>query len=393
MLTELTLEKDAKKANFKQIFLELEKQEWASERFTSLSTRVADSPTNESYNRYCNVLPYDHTRVKLKHNSEEDIYINASHVRVPEANREYILAQGPLDYAIDRFWLMCQQCETTTIVMLCRCYETSREKSARYWPKQVGDVLRLNYDLEVALVDETKTKDFVVRNLILTDTNTNTSRRVQQLHYVNWPDFNVPDCPQSFLHFLQSVRNSGCFEEDVGPPVVHCSAGIGRSGTFALVDSALVISEEKDISLQSIRSLLLNMRTQRMGLIQTEEQLRFSVAAIILGHSQRNHFTTTSTNKSSANGNSSTSSAALPNDGSGQPPPPSSTAETSTGSADDASDAAAAAALAEADNIEDRVNGKRLAMKNQAAAAAAAASATAEDSHPPQAKKRKNSDS
>lgn len=356
MLTELTVEKDVKKINFKQLFLELEKQELNSDKFTYLSTRVADSPNQQNHNRYYNVLPYDHTRVKLKHKSDEDLYINASHVRVPDANREYILAQGPLDHVIDRFWLMCDQEETTTIVMLCRCFENAREKSARYWPKEVGGVLRMDFDLEVALVDETQTKDFIVRNLILTNTATESSRRIQQLHYVNWPDFNVPDCPQSFLDFLDTVRSSGCFEEDAGPPIVHCSAGIGRSGTFALVDSALVISEEKDISLHYLRSLLLNMRTQRMGLIQTEEQLRFSVSAIVLGHSK--------IKKQPAHQNGSSSDASTAN---GQP-----TNNDPTPTATNADDSETA-------DVEDKVIGKRLAMKN--------------GQDPPQSKKRKNSDS
>jgi len=353
MQTSLTLEKDAKKLNYKELFLQLEKQELTSDRFTSLSTRVADSDHNIRFNRYFNVLPYDHTRVKLRDDSDDNLYINANYVEVPEANREYILAQGPLEYTVDRFWLMIEQLQTTTIVMLCKCYENSREKSAQYWPDEAGDTLRLDFDLEVVLLDQTKTKDFIVRNLLLTNTTTNSKRRIQHLHYVNWPDFNVPDCPQSFLDFLDTVRNSGCFEDDVGPPIVHCSAGIGRSGTFALVDSALVISEEKDISLQYVRSLLLNMRTQRMGLIQTEEQLRFSVSAILLGHSQMKN--------SACNASSITNGASN---------------GCSSGNSNDAHNDAH---NEDGDNLEEKVMGKRLAMK------------AAQD--PPQPKKRKNSDS
>jgi len=355
MQTSLTLEKDAKKLNYKELFLQLEKQEWTSDRFTSLSTKVADSDINIRFNRYFNVLPYDHTRVKLRDDGEDNLYINANYVEVPEANREYILAQGPLDSTVDRFWLMTEQLQTTTIVMLCKCYENSREKSAQYWPNEAGDTLRLDYDLEVVLLDQTQTKDFIVRNLVLTNTRTNSKRRIQHLHYVNWPDFNVPDCPQSFLDFLDTVRNSGCFEDDVGPPIVHCSAGIGRSGTFALVDSALVISEEKDISLQYVRSLLLNMRTQRMGLIQTEEQLRFSVSAILLGHSQMKN--------SGCNASSITNGAS------------NGCSSGNAGPGDDHTDAQ----NEDGDNLEEKVMGKRLAMK------------AAQD--PPQPKKRKNSDS
>jgi len=208
-------------------------------------------------------------------------------VKVPEANREYILTQGPKEDTVDHFWLMCEQVKTTCIVMLCRCYENSRDKSARYWPSDTGEILRLDYGLEVELVDSTETKNFVIRNLRLTDSTTGTSRDIKQMHYLTWPDFNVPDSPDSFLYFLQTVRETGCFDPELGPPIVHCSAGIGRSGTFCLVDSCLVLSGKgKELNMSTIRNLLLNMRTQRMGLIQTEEQLRFSVNAIIYGTSQ-----------------------------------------------------------------------------------------------------------
>ncbi|XP_023327788.1 tyrosine-protein phosphatase non-receptor type 2 [Eurytemora carolleeae] len=113
------------------------------------------------------------------------------------------------------------------------------------------------------------------------------ARDITQLQYINWPDFNVPESPDTFLDFLQIVRNTECFDEESGPPVIHCSAGIGRSGTFCLVDSSLVLAAKgKHLNIQIIRSILLNMRTQRMGLIQTEDQLRFSVSAIIVGCSR-----------------------------------------------------------------------------------------------------------
>ena len=82
---------------------------------------------------------------------------------------------------------------------------------------------------------------YTVRKLLLSDAETGESREIEHFHYTTWPDFGVPQCPDTFLEFLGAVRDSGSLDESVGPPVVHCSAGIGRSGTFVLVDSCLVM--------------------------------------------------------------------------------------------------------------------------------------------------------
>merc|ERR1711942_220856 len=100
----------------------------------------------------------------------------------------------------------------------------------------------------------------------------------------DWPDFNVPESPDLFLEFLMEFRKSGCFKESCGPPIVHCSAGIGRSGSFILVDICLVLaSKGEELSLKRVINILLDLRTQRMGLIQTDDQLKFSAKAIVKG--------------------------------------------------------------------------------------------------------------
>lgn len=109
------------------------------------------------------------------------------------------------------------------------------------------------------------------------------SRTILHFHYTTWPDFGTPQCPDTFLEFLRAVRDSGSLEEDVGPPVVHCSAGIGRSGTFVLVDSCLVQVAKEGADAVCIRDTLLDLRNFRMGLIQTADQLKFSYLAIAEG--------------------------------------------------------------------------------------------------------------
>ncbi|KAM9223240.1 tyrosine-protein phosphatase non-receptor type 2 isoform 4-T4 [Leptosomus discolor] len=198
--------------------------------------RVAKYPENRNRNRYRDVSPYDHSRVKLQ-NTEND-YINASLVVIEEAQRYYILTQGPLPNTCCHFWLMVWQQQTKAVVMLNRTVE--KESSGE-------------------------------------------SRMIFHFHYTTWPDFGVPESPASFLNFLFKVRESGSLSAEHGPAVVHCSAGIGRSGTFSLVDTCLVLMEKKDPFSVDIKKVLLDMRKYRMGLIQTPDQLRFSYMAVIEG--------------------------------------------------------------------------------------------------------------
>ncbi|XP_073487399.1 tyrosine-protein phosphatase non-receptor type 2 isoform X3 [Aquarana catesbeiana] len=221
-------------------------------RFKSpvLPNKVAKNPENKNRNRYRDVNPYDHSRVKLQ-NVDND-YINASLVVVEEAQRNYILTQV---------------------------------KCAQYWPTPEDEVLPFRETgLCVRLLSEDIKANYTVRVLQLQNINTAESREIFHFHYTTWPDFGVPESPASFLNFLIEVRNSGSLDPNYGPSVVHCSAGIGRSGTFSLVDTCLVLIEKrKEPSTVDIKQVLLDMRRYRMGLIQTPGQLRFSYMAVIEG--------------------------------------------------------------------------------------------------------------
>ncbi|PSN29557.1 Tyrosine-protein phosphatase non-receptor type 2 [Blattella germanica] len=201
---------------------------------------------NKNLNRYRDVSPYDHSRVVLSRGPCD--YINANLVTMERAHRRYILTQGPLPQTTGHFWLMVWEQNCKAVLMLNRIIEKNQVKCHQ-----------------------------------LTEVESGSSREIIHFHYTTWPDFGVPESPTAFLNFLMVVRESGVLDQNVGPPVVHCSAGIGRSGTFCLVDSCLVLIEEEGIDSVNVREVLLEMRRFRMGLIQTPDQLRFSYWAIIEG--------------------------------------------------------------------------------------------------------------
>ncbi|XP_049607472.1 tyrosine-protein phosphatase non-receptor type 2 [Syngnathus scovelli] len=247
------------------------------------SYKVAKYPENRSRNRYRDVSPFDHSRVKLK-NADND-YINASLVVMEEAQRRYILTQGPLRNTCGHFWLMIWEQKTKAIVMLNRVIEKGSEKCAQYWPvTEEREMAFRDTRFLVTRLSEDVKSCYTTRVLELQNISTGEKREIHHFHYTSWPDFGVPESPASFLNFLLKVRESGALGADNGPAVVHCSAGIGRSGTFSLVDTCLVLMDRrKEESPLDIRRILLDMRKYRMGLIQTPDQLRFSFMAVLEG--------------------------------------------------------------------------------------------------------------
>ncbi|XP_023345281.1 tyrosine-protein phosphatase non-receptor type 2 [Eurytemora carolleeae] len=243
-------------------------------------------PENKSLNRYRDVYPYDHSRVPLKSVAKTD-YINASLVEVPEVKRKYILTQGPLGNTVDHFWSMVWEQNSKAVIMLNRVIEKGTLKCHPYWPQNTGDRLECEESGLVVTNDSCiPGEHYNLTSLILTHSNLEESRTVLHYQYTTWPDFGVPTSPDTFLEFLGAVRDSGSLEQDVGPAIVHCSAGIGRSGSFILVDSCLLRAETEGPDSVNIKQTLLNMRTYRMGLIQTEDQLKFTYLSIIEGARQ-----------------------------------------------------------------------------------------------------------
>ncbi|XP_037813496.1 tyrosine-protein phosphatase non-receptor type 61F isoform X1 [Lucilia sericata] len=247
-------------------------------------TIESEKPQNRCLNRYRDVNPYDHSRIII-HRGGVD-YINANLVKLERAERKYILTQGPLGDTVGHFWLMVWEQKTKAILMLNKLMEKKQVKCHLYWPERKGleNALKLNeVKLTIEFLRCEEYKNFCVRWFKLTDIESNQSREIIQFHYTTWPDFGIPSSPVAFLQFLKQVRDSGALEPDVGPAVVHCSAGIGRSGTFCLVDCCLVLVDKEGVQNVSVQDVLYELRRYRMGLIQTADQLYFSYQAIIEG--------------------------------------------------------------------------------------------------------------
>ncbi|XP_050301110.1 tyrosine-protein phosphatase non-receptor type 2 isoform X2 [Anthonomus grandis grandis] len=280
--------------NIETEFLELNsKDDWPAfyQKIRAKSIKLAGpclealKPQNKNLNRYRDVHPYDHSRIILQRGSTD--YINANLCKVEKANRKYILTQGPLSNTVSHFWLMIWEQQSKAVLMLNKLIEKRAEKCFQYWPSNVGSKMTFNdVGLSLEYLEQQDHSYYLTRILRLTDIESGHHRDILQFHYITWPDFGVPCSPTKFLDFLKKVRKAGVLEDNVGPPVVHCSAGIGRSGTFCLVDSCLVLIEKYGLNSVNVEEILLELRKYRTGLIQTAEQLRFSYQAIIEGAKQ-----------------------------------------------------------------------------------------------------------
>ncbi|KAM3958132.1 LOW QUALITY PROTEIN: tyrosine-protein phosphatase 10D [Aphomia sociella] len=228
---------------------------------------AADLPCNRPKNRFTNILPYDHSRYKLQPVDDEEgsDYINANYVPGHNSPREFIVTQGPLHCTRDDFWRMCWESGSRAIVMLTRCVEKGREKCDRYWPYDTRPVYY--GDIAVTALNESRYPDWTVTELMVC--RGAEQRVLKHFHFTTWPDFGVPDPPTTLARFVRAFRER-C-PPDTRPVVVHCSAGVGRSGTFITLDRALqqLAAHAEYID---IFGMVHAMRRERVWMVQTEQQ-------------------------------------------------------------------------------------------------------------------------
>ncbi|XP_036816571.1 receptor-type tyrosine-protein phosphatase epsilon-like isoform X1 [Oncorhynchus mykiss] len=247
--------------------------------YTQGTYQEANKEDNREKNRYPNILPYDHSRVvltQLDGNLCSD-YINASYIHGYTDNNKFIAAQGPKQDTVADFWRMIWEQKTATIVMLTNLKERKEDKCYQYWPDQgcwtYGNV-------RVAVEDVTVLVDYTIRKFCIqyqASDGTKPSRLVTQLHFTSWPDFGVPFSPIGMLKFLKKVKTVN--SSFAGPIVVHCSAGVGRTGTFIVIDGVIdMMHQEQKIDVFGFVS---KIRDQRSQLVQTDIQYSFIYQALL----------------------------------------------------------------------------------------------------------------
>ncbi|XP_066537575.1 protein tyrosine phosphatase receptor type Eb isoform X1 [Hoplias malabaricus] len=239
----------------------------------------ASREENKDKNRYPNILPYDHSRVVLSHLDDHmcSDYINASYIDGYREKNKFIAAQGPKPETVADFWRMVWEQKTATIVMLTNTRERKEDKCCQYWPDQgcwqYGCV-------RVAVEDVTVLVDYTIRKFCVqyhAADGCRAPRLVTQLHFTSWPDFGVPLSPIGMLKFLKKVRSVN--PTHAGPLIVHCSAGVGRTGTFIVTDALMDMMHIE--GRVDVFGFVSRIRSQRCQLVQTDMQYSFIYQALL----------------------------------------------------------------------------------------------------------------
>ncbi|KAJ8270922.1 hypothetical protein GJAV_G00120780 [Gymnothorax javanicus] len=231
---------------------------------------------NKPKNRYANVIAYDHSRVILS--SVDAVpgsdYINANYIDGYRKQNAYIATQGPLPETFSDFWRMVWEQRANTIVMMTRLEEKSRVKCDQYWPARGTETYGM---IQVTMLDTVELATYSVRTFALYKNGSSEKREVRQFQFMAWPDHGVPEYPTPILAFLRRVK--ACNPPDAGPMVVHCSAGVGRTGCLIVIEAMLErMKHEKSVD---IYGHVTCMRAQRNYMVQTEDQYIFIHEALL----------------------------------------------------------------------------------------------------------------
>ncbi|XP_063220442.1 tyrosine-protein phosphatase non-receptor type 5-like [Bacillus rossius redtenbacheri] len=241
-------------------------------------------------NRYRTVIPNEKTRVHLPTADADDElsgYINANYMRGYDAeDKAYIATQGPLHHTVVDFWLMVWSEHSPAIVMITNLWEQGKPKCEQYFPMGTGETdtkennMGLYGDITVVVKHVVQRDGYAIRHLFLQ--RGDETARVCHFWFDSWPDHKVPADASSLLALaseVEGLRRNSC-EDQPGPVVVHCSAGIGRSGCFiALCIGMNQLLRENNVD---ILGIVCQMRYDRGGMIQTAEQYEFIHQALSL---------------------------------------------------------------------------------------------------------------
>ncbi|EDM16767.1 rCG49085 [Rattus norvegicus] len=235
-----------------------------------LSSTDADLPWNRAKNRFPNIKPYNNNRVKLIADVSlpGSDYINASYVSGYLCPNEFIATQGPLPGTVGDFWRMVWETRTKTLVMLTQCFEKGRIRCHQYWPEDNKPVTVFG-DIVITKLMEDIQIDWTIRDLKIE--RHGDCMTVRQCNFTGWPEHGVPENTTPLIHFVKLVRTSRA--HDTTPMVVHCSAGVGRTGVFIALDH--LTQHINDHDFVDIYGLVAELRSERMCMVQNLAQYIF----------------------------------------------------------------------------------------------------------------------
>ncbi|XP_077981180.1 receptor-type tyrosine-protein phosphatase mu-like isoform X1 [Glandiceps talaboti] len=239
------------------------------------SIDAASVPENTKKNRFRNVLVYDHSRVMLQQTDcdPNSDYINASYIDGYKRERAYIATQGPNKQTVDDLWRMIWEQNIDSILMATNLVENGKVKCHQYWPEEDGTWYG---DFYVSLQKTEHFANYDVRTFHI-QTEDSDIRIVKQFHFTVWPDMGVPLYATAALDVLKHFKSS--IAEDAGPPLIHCSAGVGRTGTFIAIDAMLQMAKEE--GQVDIFNFVKKARENRMHFVQVEDQYEFIHTAVM----------------------------------------------------------------------------------------------------------------
>ncbi|KAE9421455.1 hypothetical protein Angca_002224, partial [Angiostrongylus cantonensis] len=242
------------------------------------AARCASENVHIMRNRYRDILPckfYDSNRVVLKKTAENpNGYINASFISLPRGQMRFIAAQAPLASTLEEWWKMIDEQRVDLIVMLCKLVEMNKVKCERYWPSEVGKSLLFGcYEVMLETEESFGDDDYLLRRLRMTNQRNGDSKVVHQLHYMEWPDHGCPSGEKQLINMIEKMAE---LQGQCDTPVlVHCSAGVGRTGTIISVNYIRELIGSKELDSLDIFDLVMRLRKQRGSMVQTQDQYQF----------------------------------------------------------------------------------------------------------------------
>ncbi|ULU06944.1 hypothetical protein L3Y34_018619 [Caenorhabditis briggsae] len=279
-------------------------QEYEALPHFPMNTVASNRKENAIKNRYNDIRAFDETRVKLEQirGDEHSDYINANFIKSWKEKKLFIAAQAPVEATIDDFWRMIWEQKSELIVMVANLTEKNRQQCAKYWPDE--EISRYG-DIIVEPTSVSFHSDYVVRkfdiahiaecgpDVILNENGVEyanvpivkgqfaeNARHILQYHFTNWNDYKAPECSTGLLRFMYILRELPEFNNS--PVVIHCSAGVGRTGTFITIDSMFdqCLAERK----ANVFEFVCNLRRQRNLMVQSVEQYVFIYKALAEWH-------------------------------------------------------------------------------------------------------------